>query len=93
MFGFTRITGYESLEAISYLIYRFVPIPPALQLRRANGAEYANPGQRPGYAFKYLLRSCRAERSIFRNPGRCPGLECGGAFSAGIKTNVVSLDG
>jgi len=35
-----------------------------------------------------FLRPCR-RTSRFRNPGRCPGLECGGAFSAGI--NVVQI--
>src|SRR5712664_692273 len=26
-----------------------------------------------------------------RNPGRCPGLECGGAFSAGIKVVQIQI--
>ncbi len=66
---------------------------------RANGAEHASPGQRPGDVSEYMFRPARAEESCalagrtdrFRNPGRCPGLECGGAFSAGIKVVRIQI--
>src|ERR1700704_3477493 len=46
-----------------------------------------------------MFRPARAEESSalagrndrFRNPGRCPGLECGGAFSAGIKVVQIRI--
>jgi hypothetical protein len=54
-------------------------------------------GNAPGTCPIYMLRPERAEDSCalsgrtdrFRNPGRCPGLECASAFSAEIK--VVSI--
>src|SRR5882762_2896291 len=60
-------------------------------------AEHAGPGQQPRGLFEDMSRPARAEDSCahagrtdrFRNPGRRPGLECGGAFSAGI--NVVQI--
>src|SRR5258707_5813872 len=62
-------------------------------------AEHAGPGQRPRRLFEDMFRLVRAEDSCahagrtdrFRNPGRCPGLECGGAFSAGIKVVQIRI--
>src|SRR4030081_2003549 len=54
-------------------------------------------GNALGMCPRRLFRPARAEDSCalagrtdrFRNPGRCPGLACGGAFSAGI--NVMQI--
>src|SRR6266403_23226 len=62
-------------------------------------AEHAGPGRRPRGWFEDMFRLVRAEDSCahagradrFRNPGRCPGLECGGAFSAGIKVMQIRI--
>src|ERR1700704_6227951 len=56
-------------------------------------------GNAPGTCPRYLFRPARAEDSCalagrtdrFRNPGRCPGLTCGGAFSAGIKVVQIRI--
>src|SRR5260370_24666592 len=57
----------------------------------------ATPRERVRSARKF--RPARAEESCalagrtdqFRNPGRCPGLECGGAFSAEIKVVQIRI--
>jgi A/G-specific adenine glycosylase len=66
---------------------------------RANGAEDASPGQRPGDVSEYMFRPEWAEDScalagrtnLFRNPGRCPGLACSCAFSAEIRLPTCVL--
>src|SRR5579864_484940 len=60
---------------------------------RANGAEDASPGQRPEYLAQITLSALKGRRvpapfqgatcDCTRHPGRCPGLACAGAFSAG----------
>jgi len=78
---------------------QFSPFEEALPRLRANGAEHTSPGQRPGEAVEYMFRPVRAEdfcalagrTDQFQNPGRCPGLECGGAFSAGIKIGPTPI--
>src|SRR5882762_3525050 len=44
---------------------------------------------RPARAEDSSALAGRTDRS--RNPGRCPGLECGGAFSAGIKVVQIRI--
>src|SRR5882762_9035376 len=56
-------------------------------------------GNAPGTCPRYLFRPERAEDSCalagrtdrFRNPGRCPGLACGAALSAGIKVVQIRI--
>src|SRR6267143_6752790 len=86
----------------SYLINCFVRIFSARELSR-NDAPTARSmpaqGNAPGTCPRYFFRPERAEGSCalsgrtdrFRNPGRCPGLTCGGAFSAGIKIEQIQI--
>src|SRR5258706_8334193 len=54
------------------------------------------PGNAPRTCPRYLFRPARAEDSCalagrtdrFRSPGRCPGLPCAGAFSAGTEARL-----
>src|SRR2546423_611036 len=49
----------------------------------------SEPMSRPARAEDSSALAGRTDRS--RNPGRCPGLECGGAFSAGIKVVQIRI--
>jgi hypothetical protein len=96
------MTSSRKLRSRNYLTNRLVPNFLRSRTRlplRANGAEHAIPGQRPGGVSGYIFRPARAERSCalagrsgrFRNPGRCPGLEFAGAFSAGVKVEQFQI--
>src|SRR5882762_4616383 len=89
-------------DTSSYLINRFVAGFSAQELSHDNAPTARSMpvrGNAPGTCPRYLFRPARAEDSCalagrtdrFRNPGRCPGLTCGGAFSAGIKVVQIQI--
>src|SRR6267143_6155045 len=86
------------LKAVSQIASaQFSPLDnSATMTRQRRGA--LQPGATPRGRVRVPVAPCKgaglpsalAGRSDrFRNPGRCPGLECGGTFSAGI--NVVQI--
>src|SRR6266576_2366485 len=77
----------------TYLINRFAAVFSVQELShddaptaRSMPARGNTPGTCPSPCSALAGRTDR-----FRNPGRCPGLECGGAFSAGIKVVRIRI--
>src|SRR6266478_9269823 len=91
---FTESCGPHSGKLLeAYLINRFVAVFSARQLShddaptaRSMAARGNAPGTCPSTCSALQGRTDRS-----RNPGRCPGLECGGAFSAGIKVVQIRI--